>query len=270
MKLLRSFVLFIGVVGLVSSTHASVIAHWRFEEGTANSIAAGPDVLLDSSGNSLDMTPLGGPIYRSVPNPGSALGLDFDGANDIASRADSSLFQLQSLTVEAFIRLDDGASLRQIFFRGDSRGGKDPVYLAVLNGRLRFNLSNLSADQILDTVPLLPTGVFIHVAGTLDHSTDTMKVFVNGAEIGSKSAAGVRPNVALFPNARVSIGGLADGLSIGQHFNGIIDEVRISDTALAPSQFLGSSVPEPSSFALMGLSLIGIAGYNWRRKRKAT
>jgi hypothetical protein len=30
-----------------------------------------------------------------------------------------------------------------------------------------------------------------------------------------------------------------------------------------------TAVPEPSTFAIMGLALIGMAGYGWRRKRKA-
>jgi len=31
-----------------------------------------------------------------------------------------------------------------------------------------------------------------------------------------------------------------------------------------------ASVPEPSTFGIMGLGLLGMAGYNWRRRRKAT
>ena len=30
-----------------------------------------------------------------------------------------------------------------------------------------------------------------------------------------------------------------------------------------------AAIPEPSSFAIMGLGLIGMAGYGWRRRRKA-
>lgn len=56
------------------------------------------------------------------------------------------------------------------------------------------------------------------------------------------------------------------GLYAGGHTDrayGFIDEVRISDTALAPSQFL-AAVPEPSAALLGGLGVIGLL----RRRRK--
>jgi hypothetical protein len=48
--------------------------------------------------------------------------------------------------------------------------------------------------------------------------------------------------------------------------NGIIDEVRISGSALAPSQFLFAPIPEPGSLALAGLGLPAAAAYLRRRR----
>ena len=63
------------------------------------------------------------------------------------------------------------------------------------------------------------------------------------------------------------------GLGIGSYetaafgdfasFDGLIDEVRISDTALSPSEFL--SVPEPTFMGLFGLLGLSLA----RRRRHA-
>lgn len=46
-------------------------------------------------------------------------------------------------------------------------------------------------------------------------------------------------------------------------FDGLIDEVRLSNTPLGPAELL--LVPEPSAAALFGVGLLGIAG--WRRSR---
>ncbi len=255
-------------LGLLSaSANAAVVAYWRFEEGSAGSAASGSGALLDASGNGLNMTPIGGPIYQAVPNPGSTLGLDFDGGNKnaLAYRPDSNLFKLTSLTVEAFIRFDGGSQLQQIFFRGDSKAGKDPFYLAVLNGKLRFLIDDSINALALTSPDPLPIGQYIHVAATLDDASNTMKIFVDGVEVGTQSAQGIRPNVSLYANARVSVGGLADGYNLGQYFNGVLDEVRISDTALSPSNFLGSAVPEPTTMTVW--ALLAVAGLAAVRRR---
>jgi len=243
-----------------ATAQADVIAHYRFENGAAGASATQTNSILDSV-NGLHMSPLAGPVYRSVSNPGSSLGLEFAGSQTLADRPDSPLFNTNSLTIEAFVRADRLDSLRQIVFRGNSLGGRDPFYLGVLNGNLIFNISDGSADVQVQSSNALPTGQYIHVAGTLDDADGAMKVYVNGELVGSGSAGTRRPNVSL-PGARVSIGGLSDGFSRAQYFDGVIDEVRISNTALTPSQFL--NVPEPAS-----LTLLACAGLAAGRRRRS-
>ena len=245
-------------LGFTLPAYGGIISHWQFEEGVAGAFATGSSSILDSSANSLHMSPFGTSQYVSVTNPGSTVGMEYFGAG-YAFRADSSQYNVQNLTLEAFVRYDGGSSLRQIFFRGNSVGGRDPFYLAVLNGHLAFNVSDgITADVRIDSPGLLPVGQFVHVAGTLDHTTDTMKIFVAGVEVGSRSAGGLRPTT-LLSGSQVSIGALYDGFSRGQYFDGVIDEVRISNLALSPSQFLGAdngTVPEPATLALFCTGLL--------------
>lgn len=72
-------------------TEASVISHYRFEEGTANTVATGAGSILDASGFG-NGTPGGDPTYRNdvpinpIPQTGAAnaLSLEFDGIGDEA------------------------------------------------------------------------------------------------------------------------------------------------------------------------------------------
>ena len=258
---------------------ADVISHWKFEEGIAGNPAASP--LLDSSGNNLDMTPANGPIYLAVPNPDSTLGLQF-GSNRLASRPDNSLYRLTSMTIEAFVRFNGGGGTQQqVLFLGDWRGGLDPFYFGTYLGKLRFNISNMNRDLALGAPDLLPTGRFVHVAATLNDATNEMKIFIDGVEVASRSATHpttlvpIRPNVTPYSTARISIGaldhGAGPGTNIGQYFNGDLDEVRLSNVALSPEQFLNAptaAVPEPSSLVLWSLGSLGIAVVARRRQKR--
>jgi len=84
-----------------------------------------------------------------------------------------------------------------------------------------------------------------------------MKIYVNGA-LKQSITTSVRPFEILFgANPGIGIGALQSASDfVGpEYFYGLLDEVRISDTALPPSQLLA---PEPSALALIlsGLPLI--------------
>jgi hypothetical protein len=63
-----------------------------------------------------------------------------------------------------------------------------------------------------------------------------------------------------------TIGRAAFGGGPADWFDGIIDEVRLTNRALAPNEFLFIAIPEPSSMAVACLALAGYGGW-WARKR---
>ena len=116
------------------------------------------------------------------------------------------------------------------------------------NGVISFGLGNGTSFPLVTSSDDLFDDTWHHLAGTYDGS-NTIEFFVDGVSQGT-TAAGAFAN-----NTRdIRIGSASNN---GRFFTGNIDELRISDSVLVPSQFL--NVPEPSSvflFGLGGLSLL--------------
>jgi hypothetical protein len=253
------------VTALARVSVGGTVGQWRFE-GTAGSPATAPDSIVDSSGNGLHGTPSNSPTYSGdVPALGasSATSLQFDGGQTRVFVPDAPALQLtHSITIEAFVKsqpMQPGTGpLASILFRGDNRPGQDP-YLLYLSGgnQLSFQIDDPADNYALVTAPIA-FDEWTHVAGTLDDATGEMKLFVNRVLVAS-TITSLRPLALLdgSPEAGIGIGSDQTG-QYGFYLNGWLDEVRLSDTALTPAQFL----PEPGCLSILMLSACAM-----RRKR---
>jgi hypothetical protein len=230
-----------GIFG-TGAADAATVAYYQWENGMAGERAHGEGAILDSSGNGLDGWASGGLKYEAVSNPDSTLAMHFDGKTGRVWIPDNPLLQLtQSLTLEAYVYLRD--RLRQdciIVGRADDRYGYNPYFLSTgSDGHLHFLI-----QQTLDTYayvasPPLPREQWIHVAGTLDDATGFMGLYINGSLVAS-TTTDVRPREKLLKHhhAGIAIGAAIKGRPDDSHCQGSIDDTRISDVALDPSQFL--------------------------------
>ncbi|MCA8968612.1 MAG: LamG domain-containing protein [Planctomycetes bacterium] len=224
-----------------STSRNSVVAHWRFQRGVPGHAVKPESLILDSSGNDLHGIAHGSPVHRAMDFPGNNLALRFDGEDDRIAVPDHEALHLPaSMTLEATVQVERYANdgLEQIVFRGDSRAGFDPWYLAVdAQGRLVFEVTDdQNETSILRSPRALPIGAILHVAGTLDDATGTQSLWINAERVATGHTK-IR--------AIADLSGPDPGIGIGnwqiagpQSFCGTIDEVRISNIALAPHELL--------------------------------
>jgi hypothetical protein len=239
---------------------AETVVWYGFEGGKPGDLVCGIEPVKDSGPAGLHGTPRVQSSVTYVPGiaPDSQVALDFDDLSDWIFVPDNHRLQLtRSLTLEAWVLVRDyqtSAVGNFIVFRGDTRGGMDPYQLSVDSHthELRFMVYGPGLPQG-DSLEQLRTpfrwlNEAIHVAGVLNHKTGFMGLYVNGELLASKHTP-VRSLGPLNPaeHAGLGLGGFYDGRA-SFSLNGTLDEVRISNVALKPQQFLcqpRARPPEP-------------------------
>ena len=258
----RAFVVGTLAACLSGSVKGAQQGYWRFEEGTANNAATGFGSIIDSSGNGNNGTPANGPIYSnnlpvtSIPQTGASnkLSMQFNGSNQRVFIPDSSSLALtQSLTLEAYIDPQTTSGAHQIIMRGDDRVALDPYQIAIVNGQLNFVVEDASNDNCTLDAPFTFVNRWSEVAGTLNNATGVMDLYINGTLVASTTTT-VRPFATLDPAETPGLGiGNVESSNYNEYFNGLIDEVRISDQALAQVSFWTS--PNRRRSLLLALEL---------------
>jgi len=279
------------VVALYAPAAATTVAYYRFEEGSADSKASGIDSIIDSSTYGNDGTPYGtyDPIYRSdvpvnpVPLTGASntLSLQFAGIDsyvevvnpaNLRDPADPNWilnFGSGSFTVECWFKLDaldrTFSRLLSKFYWESSTGSHGWILSTGADANtdnVQWGVGAGGANSGTVTSGDLAAGVWYHIAGVFDHLTGTSSLYLDGVLQGSVSA--LHENVDY--NLGIGTSFYDAGWGYDRFFYGHIDEVRISDAALSPSEFL--NVPEPTTIVLMGCGLFGLLVVVIRQRRK--
>ena len=253
-----------------SPATAETIGYWRFEEGAAGTHPAGTvDEIIDSSsygnhgtaqphalgetGNMVDLT-YSSDVPGSTINPGELsndLSMNFGPwgwkGRCILVDDDDSLDLTTAITLEAFIKWT-GESQEGSNGIITKWGGGGASYFMRLDasGKPQFYLSGSAGTGALTANTAVSANVWTHLAATWSTSDNTMRLYIDGNQVGSTGYSGTI-NVG---TTSVEIGRLAES----NPFTGNMDEVRISNAALSPSEFL-IAVPEPSMLTLLAAGL---------------
>jgi uncharacterized protein (TIGR03437 family) len=210
----------------------------RFENGGVNASATGTGNILDSSGSGNHGTPSGFLTYRSdvpaatlpVINAANARSLEFGATGVVRFTSAFPLNTLTNATLEFWVKPGGGSGEMDVLWtRSDS------------NDANRFNLGIRGATLFFDY--RTPTGALHTLADNIPISASGWShvAFVKAGNVWTTYVDGVqrRQTTDSSPSLPTNTGWTLNGRSIN-HFVGWLDEFRISNTALTPSQFLNA------------------------------
>jgi hypothetical protein len=223
------------------------VAYYSFDEASGTTVT---DVSRNNNNGMIQ-----GSVTRVNGVPGLfggffGRGLMFNGGSgDQVIVPDSpTLNPRNAISISAWFNAIDWNGNRRIVQKGDN----DNQYrLLAEGGVFKFDLSGVGTL----TMPLPSTGTWHQVVATYDGSM--MRIYLDGTLRASQAASGLI-NVTSNP---LNIGTKVAGATAGDHFNGVLDEVKIYNRALtqdevallqiATSQDIGN-VATPGSSTIVG------------------
>jgi len=285
-----------GVACVATQAPAAVVAQYRFEDNLTSeanspdldaSFGSGADFSTDVPG-ALILDGVGGAasantrsyVNNSVPGTGSFIS---DGGGIFNSTVNTGGF-----TIEAFVRIDSSGSSAFDLIFGNLNSVGDSGFSFGLNGagNLRFGAPNANAGGFQAAVSdsALSVDEWVHVAavGTFTERSEPspgagggfvdftdVQLFVDYVESGDSVRFFGAGDSEIAGNIGPVFATSAANFTIGADnpFDGLIDELRISNTALASDALLrASAIPEPTSACLVAAGLLGMIGFGRRRK----
>ncbi|MCK4518497.1 MAG: PEP-CTERM sorting domain-containing protein [Candidatus Omnitrophica bacterium] len=252
-----------------TTASAATVGLWLFDEGIGGTA-------YDSSVYGNHGT-LGGEVSDDEPawtagKYGSAL--YFDGVNDwLNCGTGASLDIAGDMTIEFWMKPQDwyryDGTYTTIIMKGDNSGNKVTYNVGHPNSGghgIKFAYYNSGWVNVNDTSGVSYTmGEWYHMAVVVDEANDNVKFYRDGTLLSSISNDfGLKP--MLSNDAPLVMGRFSQSV---EWYQGALDEVRISDTALSRDD-LGyghSFVPEPATMIMLGSLAVGLYGMTGSRKR---
>ncbi|MGH8490332.1 MAG: LamG-like jellyroll fold domain-containing protein [Gammaproteobacteria bacterium] len=206
------------------SQSTGLLGAYSFDEGVG-SIAG------DASGNSHTGT-VTGATWTTVGKYGGTL--NFDGTNDLVTVADSAALDLTTgMTLSAWVHPTALSTWRTVLLKERSGGLVYALYASDQASHPNTYV-NIGGSDLGSTGPTaLTLNGWSNLAATYDGSV--LRVYINGVQVSSRPVAGS----LLSSTGALRIGGNSVW---GEYFQGLIDEVRIYDRALAATEIQADMV----------------------------
>lgn len=267
-----------------ANSHAETVAYFKFDEGSGqNTASTGGDPNVDPLLRGFSSTQGGDPAWVTGVQ---GTGFGYDGDNLFAayqqSQSDSAeLVQTGDFTVELFFRPDalpannNSFTLVSLYDEPGVASRNYEMRIRTTGGGLTFLEGAYdNTTGLVGGVPFgsaaLSVGETYYASLIYDATANTLTTRVLNFNDDSFDYTDIETGVATitgsFTDPAFSIGARTNGgTNYEQNFNGMIDEVRISDSIVVVNDQLFSTIPEPSSFALIG-GLLALGSVMFHRR----
>lgn len=230
---------------------------------------------LDTSGQGNNATVHGAVLSEDrFGNANSAY--RFDGVNNFISASAAGL-PTGARTVALWFQADSVAAPGPVLL-GYGGGGCGTSFFLGMNATKSIYNNSFYASSHCDVNNLIshyasdPVNAWFHIAVTTD--AGGTKLYINGTQVASNAIFISNTAVAgteLAIGVDVSPGGIAPytDINVG-FFKGSIDDVRIYDSALSAQDIAGlaQSIPEPSTWLMIGAGMGALALVGARRRKR--
>ena len=235
MRLCDPATVWLGLLVLSSGASGEPLVWERFENSAVGTVRGGVSFSNDVVGYGGVITPN---QYAVVFDGKPGTSVDYGTAKKVTST---------DFTVEAFVKPARRPSYDAIAADWNEDGNQRSWALVLLsNGGLRFDVSpdgDFYVENKLETAPrLIQPGTWYHVAAVSEGQVS--RIYVNGREVAATTRA--RPGIFSGDEANLKIGAADRYATDGPRpFHGSLDEVRITEQALRPADFVKTKEDMP-------------------------
>lgn len=239
---------------------------WHLNE-TANGTCSPSGDACDSSLNANNGARTGTTIETTNQLLGSAA-RNFNGSSDYIDFGNpSSLDLTKNFTIEAWINPTSVSGTQGIVTKvldADS----NQYSLSVVNGVLVFDYE-LSGNNFSTSGGAISAAQWQHVSASISNNLE-IKLYINGKEVQSVTA----PAETVKSATNVIMGRWGGSIS-SNYFNGLIDEIRISNTALTPVEIAEDATHYPYGVYIsetldLGADVLTVDDLQWTEAGVAT
>jgi Concanavalin A-like lectin/glucanases superfamily/Secretion system C-terminal sorting domain len=223
-----------------STTNATICVGGSYNFGDTARTTAGTYIVHKTNAGGCDSTAT---LNLSIL-PGSGYNgkaLSFDGNDDYVALPTGIVNSLTSITIESWFLINDNNYWQRVFDFGSgtginmfftTRSGDDVPRFAITTAGGNFE-ERITAYGLGG---LLQTGVWHHVAITLNAATNTGTLYIDGVQVGQNTSMTLTPSSL----GTITQNYLGKSQYNDPYFNGSIDEFRIWNTAKTLAQIKAS------------------------------